>query len=355
VRPIASVGILVADVVAKPVSHYPERGVCAHVERMELHVGGCASNTGLALAKLGLPVHIVGKVGRDPFGDFLLAELNRYGADTRGVRRSDTAGTSSTMVMVHPDGERSFIHYRGANAEFTPDDIDWSVIGDCAVFHLAGVYLMPQMDGEPAARVLQDARRRGMTTCLDTTWDASGQWMRLLQPCLPHLDYITPNYGEASMLTGETDPERIADRLLAEGVGTAVIKMDAQGCFVKNREVAFHLPACNVEVVDMLGAGDCFTAGWLAGVSMGWDLRRTARLANAVGALCVSALGATTGVRSLDETLQFMERQCPDRLADFLGDYVGSVRGSDEPVAEQAEAIIGEILAEKARAEGLDL
>ena len=234
-RPIASVGILVADVVAKPVSHYPERGVCAHVERMELHVGGCASNTGLALAKLGLPVRIVGKVGRDPFGDFLLAELNRYGADTRGVRRSDTAGTSSTMVMVHPDGERSFIHYRGANAEFTPDDIDWSVIGDCAVFHLAGVYLMPQMDGEPAARVLQEAKRRGMTTCLDTTWDASGQWMRLLQPCLPHLDYITPNYGEASMLTGETDPERIADRLLAEGVGTAVIKMDAQGCFVKNR------------------------------------------------------------------------------------------------------------------------
>jgi Sugar kinases, ribokinase family len=175
------------------------------------------------------------------------------------------------MVMVHPDGERSFIHYRGANAEFTPDDIDWSVIGDCAVFHLAGVYLMPQMDGEPAARVLQEAKRRGMITCLDTTWDASGQWMRLLQPCLPHLDYITPNYGEASMLTGETDPERIADRLLAEGVGTAVIKMDAQGCFVKNREVAFHLPACTVEVVDMLGAGDCFTAGWLAGVSMGWD------------------------------------------------------------------------------------
>jgi hypothetical protein len=74
-----------------------------------------------------------------------------------------------------------------------------------------------------------------------------------------------------------------------------------------------------------------------------------------VGALCVSALGATTGVRPLDETLQFMERQCPDRLADFLGDYVGSVRGSDEPVAEQAEAIIGEILAEKARAEGLDV
>jgi sugar/nucleoside kinase (ribokinase family) len=310
VRQIASVGILVADVVAKPVSHYPERGVCAHVERMELHVGGCASNVALALAKLGLPVCLVGRVGRDPFGDFLLTELQRYGVDTRGVQRSATAGTSSTMVMVHPDGERSFIHHMGANAEFCPDDIDWELIRDCAIFHLAGAYLMPRMDGEPAARVLQAAKQRGMMTCLDTTWDASGQWMRLLQPCLPYLDYITPNYSEASMLTGETDPEKIADRLVEAGVGTAVIKMDAQGCFVKNRAEAFHLPACKVAVVDMLGAGDCFTAGWLAGISMGWDLRRTARLANAVGALCVSALGATTGVKPLAETLQFMEQNC---------------------------------------------
>ncbi|MCX7925433.1 MAG: sugar kinase [Fimbriimonadales bacterium] len=309
-RKIASVGILVADVVAKPVSHYPERGICAHVERMELHVGGCASNTGLALAKLGLPVSVVGKVGQDAFGDFILGELQRHGVDIRGVRRSATAGTSSTMVMVHPDGERSFIHHKGANAEFRPDDIDWELLGDCTIFHLAGMYLMPQMDGEPAARVLQEAKRRGMITCLDTTWDASGQWMRLLQPCLPYLDYITPNYGEASMLTGETEPEKIADRLLQEGVGTAVIKMDAQGCFVKNAATAFHLPACEVEVVDMLGAGDCFTAGWLAGVSMDWDLRRTARLANAVGALCVSALGATTGVKPLSETIQFMMQRC---------------------------------------------
>jgi len=79
---------------------------------------------------------------------------------------------------------------------------------------------------------------------------------------------------------------------------------------VKNRETTFHLPACEVEVVDMLGAGDCFTAGWLAGVSMDWDLRRTARLANAVGALCVSALGATTGIKPLAETLRFMEQNC---------------------------------------------
>ena len=305
---VASVGILVADVVAYPVSGYPERGVCVHVQRMELHVGGCASNTGLALAKLGIETTVIGKVGDDPFGDFLIAELKRHGVRTEGIRRTREAGTSSTMVMVHPDGERSFIHYMGANALFTPDDIDWSLIQGCRVFHLAGAFLMPAMDGEPAAQVLQQARAMGMLTCLDTTWDATGGWMETLAPCLPHLDYIVPNYGEASHLTGETDPERIADRLLAEGVGTVVIKMGGEGCFVKNRQHAFHLPAYQVEMVDALGAGDCFSAGFTAGLALGWDLEQAARLANAVGAMCVTQLGATTGVRSLQETLDFMRR-----------------------------------------------
>ncbi len=308
---VASVGILVADVVAYPVGAYPERGVCVHVQRMELHVGGCASNTALALAKLGIETVVIGKVGADPFGDFLIRELQRYGVRTEGIRRTREAGTSSTMVMVHPDGERSFIHYMGANALFNPDDIDWGLVQGCRVFHLAGAFLIPAMDGEPAAQVLQKARSLGLITCLDTTWDATGGWLRTLQPCLPQLDYIVPNYGEASQLTGETEPERIADRLLAEGVGTVVIKMAGEGCFVKNRATAFRVPAYPVPLVDALGAGDCFSAGFTAGLALGWDLESTARLANAVGALCVTQLGATTGVRSLQDTLAFMKSHTP--------------------------------------------
>lgn len=303
-RKIASVGILVADVVAKPVSRYPERGICVHVDTMELHVGGCAANTGLALAKLGLPVAVIGKVGTDAFGDFLLHTLTQHGVDTRGILRTPT-GTSSTMVMVHPDGERSFLHTVGANGELTADDIDWTIVGECGLFHLAGAFLMPKLDGEPASKVLQRAKALGLITCLDTTWDASGRWMEVLRPCLPYLDYIVPNYGEARELTGETEPDRIADALLDAGVGTAVIKMDVRGCFVKNRHEAFTLPAYPVEVVDTLGAGDCFSAGFLAGLAMGWELPRCAQLANAVGALCVTQLGATTGVRTLEETLKW--------------------------------------------------
>ena len=83
---------------------------------MELHSGGCAANTGIALGKLGIPTRIVGRVGQDGFGEFMIHELERHGLETRGVVRDPAVNTSATMVMVHSDAERSFLHYRGANA-----------------------------------------------------------------------------------------------------------------------------------------------------------------------------------------------------------------------------------------------
>jgi sugar/nucleoside kinase (ribokinase family) len=89
-------------------------------------------------------------------------------------------------------------------------------------------------------------------------------------------------------------------------VGTVVLKLGEIGCYLRSRERAFALPALPVRAVDALGAGDAFAAGYITGLIHGWDLERTARFATAVGATCVTALGATTGVRSLAETLDFL-------------------------------------------------
>src|SRR5690349_11103247 len=108
---VVCLGLLVADVVAKPVAEYPARGRLVQVDQMELHSGGCAANTAIALARLGVATAVIGKVGQDGFGDFLAGELARHGLDTSAVMRDDRAHTAATMVMVHPDAERSFIHY----------------------------------------------------------------------------------------------------------------------------------------------------------------------------------------------------------------------------------------------------
>src|SRR5436190_5295315 len=113
---VVCLGILVADVVGKPVDNWPERGKLNLVDRMELHTGGCATNTGIALAKIGIDTAVIGKVGDDGFGDFMVSQLQKYGIQAEGVVRDKETATSATMVMVHSDGERSFIHYIGANA-----------------------------------------------------------------------------------------------------------------------------------------------------------------------------------------------------------------------------------------------
>lgn len=305
---VMCLGILVADLVGKPVDEYPARGKLVLVDQLELHSGGCASNAGVALAKIGIGAGIIGKVGNDPLGDFLVGFLQKSGVDARGVVRDPQVGTSGTMVMVHSDGERSFIHYLGANARLTEDDVDFGLLKGARILHVAGSFLMPGIDGEPTARVLQKARAMGLTTTLDTAWDSRGRWMSLLKPCLPHLDYILPSIEEARMVTGRHEPPDVAQVLLDEGVGIVGLKMGEEGCYIRSKDVELRLPKYDVQAVDAVGAGDCFVAGFLTGVIKGWDLEKTGRFANAVGASCVTAIGATTGVKSLDETLAFMER-----------------------------------------------
>lgn len=304
---VACLGIMVADVVARPVVDLPERGRLTLVDQMELHTGGCAVNTSISLAKLGVGAGVLGAVGDDGFGEFVLGQLARYGVDSRGVRRKSDVNTSATMVMVEPDGERRFLHYLGANAKLVESDVDLTLIQGARILHIAGALVMPGIDGEPTARLLRRAREMGLTTSFDTVWDARGQWMRLVEPCLPYVDVMLPSLAEAQMITGKERPEEVAEVFLRYGVDIVGLKMGERGSYVRQGDTELWLPPYVIDPVDATGAGDAYVAGFLTGLVQGWDLEKTARFANAVGALCVTAMGAVTGVRSLEETLRFME------------------------------------------------
>ena len=300
-------GILVADVVAKPIEEMPGKGRLQLVDTMELHTGGCASNTGYALSRLGISTGVMGKVGTDGFGDFFVRYMEDAGLDTRGIRRTSSVNTSATMVMVSADGERTFFHYLGANAELCHDDLDFDIIKEAKILHIAGAFLMPSFDGEPTARVLQQAREWGITTSLDTAWDSKDNWMNVLEPCLQHLDIFMPSIEEARMITGKEEPSDVAELLLSYGIGTVALKMGEQGSYIRTNDWELSVPIYKVDAIDATGAGDAFAAGFLAGVSKGWDHKKAARLANAVGACCTTAMGATAGVKDWQETLEFMD------------------------------------------------
>jgi sugar/nucleoside kinase (ribokinase family) len=307
-QPIICLGILVADIVGRPLRTVPEPGGLVLVDEMSLHTGGCASNTATALARLGLPVEVIGKIGTDSFGDFVLNALKERKIGTRGILRDKGVGTSATMAMVSQDGERRFVHYLGANACLTLDDVDISMVEAGAILHIAGALVMPGIDGKPTAELLQHAQHAGVVTFLDTVWDDTGRWMDTLAPCLPYVDYFVPSLLEARALTGLDDPAEITRAFLERGVKCVGLKMGVDGCLVMSAEgQVIHLPAFQVDVLDATGAGDAFAAGFIAGVWQGWELEKTARFANAVGALCVTGLGASGGLRSLSETVSFME------------------------------------------------
>jgi sugar/nucleoside kinase (ribokinase family) len=307
-KPVICLGIMVADVVGRPLQSIPEPGRLVLVDDLGLYTGGCAINTATALARLGFPVEVIGKIGEDPFGDFLLDTLAERGIGIKGVKRDSHTGTSATMVMVEPNGERRFVHFIGANACLTLDDIDFQMIEGASILHVAGSLVLPGMDGKPTAELMQKARSASVVTFLDTVWDDTGRWMKLLEPCLPYIDYFVPSLPEAQALTGLEDPTDVARSLLDNGVGTVGLKLGDAGCLVvSGKGETISLPTFQVEVVDATGAGDAFAAGFIAGIWQGWSLEQTARFANAVGALCVTAPGATGGVRSLNETLEFMK------------------------------------------------
>lgn len=302
---VTTVGVMVADVLVRPVDEWPERGRLRLVDRIELRTGGLAHTTALTLAKLGVRTAAVGRVGDDAFGSVLVDALRAYGVEPY-VARDPEEGTSVTVVAVAQSGERSFLHFVGANGRLVPEDVPEELLTATRILHLGGYFLLPGMDGEPAARLLERARKAGCRTSVDVAWDMQGRWMRVLEPCLDHLDFLFGNQDELAQLVGVRDPRRIARTLRERGAGVVAVKMGERGAYLAADGWEGHVPAFDVPVVDTTGAGDAFCGGFLAAVLRGWSWEDVLRFANAVGALCVTAMGGATGVRSFDETLRFL-------------------------------------------------
>lgn len=305
---VACLGIIVADIMGKTIEKMPEPGKLKIFNQMGLHPGGCATNTAIGLSKLGTNVGVMGKIGRDIFGEFILKKLNDHRVDISGIKYTDKKSTSFTFAVINKKGERGFFHYIGADEELKFEDVDFNLIKECKILHVAGFYLMPQFEGGPIAKVLRETKKYGITTTLDTAWNSEVKnWQELIEPCLPYVDVILPAIEEAKMFTGKNREIDIANYLLDSGVKVVGLKMGKKGCYIKSRKEEIYLPAYPVKVVDTSGAGDAFVVGFLMGMLKGWSLRRTAKFANAVGALCVQAIGCTAGIKSLKQTLNFMK------------------------------------------------
>jgi len=297
--PVICMGNVLADILVRPVDRLPLRGGLRLVDDIHVALGGCASNTAAALGKMGARVAVMGKVGKDVYGCFVVGELRKAGVDTRHVLTDPSVPTSATLVLINSAGQRSFLHSIAANAELQRREVSPSSFRGFRHLHVGGYFLFPGLDGAPMGTLLKKARRMGLVTSLDTAWDIESRWMKALQPCLPHLDYFMPSELEVRRLLGHRDPTKAARTFLSMGTFAVIIKRGERGAYYRDREGReYQVAARRVKVRDTTGAGDCFCAGFIKGLSLGWDHLRCLQLACSAGAYAVSAVGATAGIRS---------------------------------------------------------
>jgi sugar/nucleoside kinase (ribokinase family) len=284
----------------------PERGGLEAVERIDLYVGGAVANTGMALSRLGVPVGTIGCVGKDPLGRMVIEELSGW-AQGLWIYEDETHSTSATLVLVHPDGERTFISAIGANAALKEEHLPWEQLVEAGAraIHLGYALLLPGLDGAPLVRALKRARELGLLVSLDVTWFPGANWEDALA-LLTHVDVFCPNLEEAEAMTGETDPARTANTLLNAGVREVVaITLGKKGCYVKPaRGLGEYIAPQKASAVDTTGAGDVFVAGMLTAWYKGHDWLTAGRIANVAGATATTELGAAEGAQGWKEILR---------------------------------------------------
>ncbi|MDR1134671.1 MAG: carbohydrate kinase family protein [Clostridiales Family XIII bacterium] len=317
----------------------------------DVHTGGAVANTGLAMKKFGIDVTLMGKTGRDEFGEMIGGVLDKHGADARMIR-SDKTSTSYSVVLAVPGNDRIFLHNPGANDTFCCSDIPQEALRECALFHFGYPTIMKSMyasEGEELLKMMQMMKQNGIATSLDMAVvdpdsDAGKvDWRIILNKVLPFVDFFMPSIEElgfmlererfmqwqtragggdiAEILSIEEDVKPLADRCMLMGAKVLLIKCGAPGLYYRtaDEEIMRHVgvkAGLDIEkwsgkagfedsyeperLLSGTGAGDACIAAFLSAMLKGREPEMCIHMAAAAGAACVAAYDALSGLPSFE-------------------------------------------------------
>ena len=270
------------------------------VDRISLAVGSSSAITACGAARLGLRVAFVGVMGDDPFGRWMLEALATRGVDVSACRIDPSLATGASVILTRPD-DRATLTAVGAMAALTANDLPDALLKRATHLHVGSVFLQDALR-VGLAGVFARARALGLTTSIDPAADPSGTRYATLGPILDASDVVMPNRAEAPLiaLRSDDDPVAAARSLAARGPVVAV-KLGPEGGLVVAGDHGYRAAAPEVAVVDAIGAGDAFDAGFLAGWLDGQSVDACLRLAVACGSLSERASGGTEGQPSRRE------------------------------------------------------
>ena len=322
-------GNMILDVV-KTIDKYPDQGMLAYVSSSKRAIGGCAPNTATDLAVIdsNLPVSVIGKIGDDEYGRFILDKLRSKGVDVSDVKITKTSDTSFTDVMSLASGERTFFNYKGANAEFSPEDIDLTALR-CKIFHIGYILLLDKFDeadaeyGTVMSRFLKEIKSLGIKTSVDVVSSSKiEEYKAKILPVLPYVDYLIINETEICTAWG-VDPRRAdggldvanlraaMEKTMAEGVGEKVIIHAKEACFCLDKSGKFtmlgSLKIPSELIAGSVGAGDAFCAGSLYGLYNDYTDEEILKFASSAAACSLFSENSVDGMKNKKEIVKLGE------------------------------------------------
>lgn len=305
-KQISIIGTGVIDVLVGAIDEKIFNAAGRDMDYVTMTFGGDALNQAVALSRLGKEVQWISKVGDDEAGQRILNHAAHNGIDVSGVKVQAGLETGVTIVLVDERGERRFLtNPHSSLRKLAEEDITPHVDGMGAIVSFASMFISPLLDVPTMERLFRRIKSSGRTLAVDMKYPREGETLDDLSGVLSCMDYFFPNEAELATLTGEADVQKNIAALLRHGVKCAVVKRGGQGCIIATASAQIEVPAYHVEeVVDTTGAGDCFAAGFLRALSEGWRLEDCGRFACAVASCSVEAVGAVTGVKSLEEVLR---------------------------------------------------
>ena len=296
------IGELNVDIIINHLDSFPEIGKEKFAKNMTVTLGSSSAIFACNLSSLGVKVGFLGKIGNDFFGKIVLDKLLEKGVDISLIIVDNVSNTGASIVLNF-DEDRAMVTYAGAMSNLTISDISDNALAMARHLHFSSYFLQEGMK-KGVGKLFESAKKLNMSTSFDMQWDPKEIWDLDYADVLPYVDVFLPNEKEIMHLTNESSINEALKKL--SGVSNEIaVKMGSKGSLLQyNDKVISKEPFLNKNVVDAIGAGDSFNAGFIFKYINGCSPEECLEFGNLIGAINTTAAGGTTAFTSYEDIMK---------------------------------------------------
>ena len=296
------IGELNVDLILNGLESFPEIGKEKLAGKMDLVLGSSSAIFASNLSSLGAKVGFIGKIGKDVFGKLVLESLNDKNVFTGFIEIDSKLKTGATIVLNFNEN-RAMVTHPGAMEHLNLSDIKTEHFRVAKHLHVSSVFLQPEIK-KNITEIFRLAKQNGLTTSLDPQWDPEEKWNLDLESLLPYVDVFLPNEEEIKYLTGKQNIDDALESLKDFGK-TIVVKLGNKGSVSYQENKITKIPAfLNEKVIDAIGAGDSFDAGFIYKFIQGEGIRNCQTFGNLMGAINTTAAGGTNAFKNYESVMK---------------------------------------------------